>query len=191
MLDENEVSHDESSNTEYYLAGPLAAFTTAFSDSQRNTTELGRFDIKTFQQRLSLLWTTLWKVDWSGGSIIGVSGTRAPEKTRYGALKVAPNGTFDTVQGLKIETVMNTTSYIVYSLPSVYAIDHAWLTIDFVSVGIMFLAAISSLVMHLMCRAPMLLGYVSSLIRDSSYFKDVYNNSPEDGTQNTRRLGGM
>jgi hypothetical protein len=69
---------------------------------------------------------------------------------------------------------------------SVYAIDHAWLTLYFVSVGVMFLAA------HYLIRfAPTLLGYVSSLILGSSYFEDVYKNSLGNGTQKTKRLGSM
>jgi hypothetical protein len=94
MLDENDVSHAESSNMEYYLADPLTAFTTADSVCRRNATELGKVDIKTFEQRSSLLWITLWKIGWSGGSIIGGdSGTSTPENRKYRAMGFSPNGT--------------------------------------------------------------------------------------------------
>jgi hypothetical protein len=94
MLDENDVSHAESSNMEYYLADALTAFTTADSVCRRNATELGKVDIKTFEQRSSLLWITLWKIGWSGGSIIGGdSGTSTPENRKYRAMGFSPNGT--------------------------------------------------------------------------------------------------
>jgi hypothetical protein len=95
------------------------------------------------------------------------------------------------VEGSKVGTILNATSHIVYPLPSVYAINRAWLGIYFVSFGVMFLAAIFSIVTRFMRHAPTLLGYVSSLIRGSSYFEDTYKNNLEDGAHKTKRLGSM
>ncbi|CBX98348.1 predicted protein [Plenodomus lingam JN3] len=53
----------------------------------------------------------------------------------------------------------NTTSRIVYLLPAVYVIDRFWLSIHFVSVGVMFMAAVFALAMRAMCRAPVVLGF--------------------------------
>ncbi|KAF2027625.1 hypothetical protein EK21DRAFT_24572, partial [Setomelanomma holmii] len=53
----------------------------------------------------------------------------------------------------------NTTSQITFPLPPVYTIDRPWLTLYFVSVGIMFFAAVFSFVMHTRCRAPTILGF--------------------------------
>jgi hypothetical protein len=48
-------------------------------------------------------------------------------------------------------------------------------------------------VIRALCHAPALLGYVSSLTRNSSYFPDVDHgaNSAEDGPTRSKRLGGL
>ncbi|KAF2646127.1 hypothetical protein P280DRAFT_524825, partial [Massarina eburnea CBS 473.64] len=69
-------------------------------------------------------------------------------------------------------SLKNTTSHIFYPIPPTYAVSNVWLTLYFVSADVMLLAAIFSLVMRVRCRAPSVLGYVSSLARDSTYFED-------------------
>jgi hypothetical protein len=46
--------------------------------------------------------------------------------------------------------------------------------------------------MHSQCRAPSILGYISSLTRDSAYVANhgVSGNSAEDGASTTKRLQG-
>jgi hypothetical protein len=67
------------------------------------------------------------------------------------------------------------------------------LAIYFVSVGVMFLAAGASLILHAKCNAPPILGYVSSLIIDSVFFSEtgVQVNSTEDGSSKASRPGKM
>jgi hypothetical protein len=57
----------------------------------------------------------------------------------------------------------------------------------------MLLAAVFALVIRALCRAPVLLGFTSSLTRDSAYFNDpeMSVNSVEDGSERTKRLGAM
>jgi hypothetical protein len=57
----------------------------------------------------------------------------------------------------------------------------------------MFMAAVFALAMRAMCRAPVVLGSVSSLTRDSIYFEDpeLHANSTEDGAQRAKRLGNI
>jgi uncharacterized protein YcgI (DUF1989 family) len=55
----------------------------------------------------------------------------------------------------------------------------------------MFLAAVSSPVLHYRCHTPPILGFVSSLTRDSKYFEGVQGNSCEDGTKRAKRLRAM
>jgi hypothetical protein len=175
ILDENQPESGGGSVTEAYLDNPLGAFTKAMN--YRNFTELGYLDVKTFESRFSLMWNTLWKVAWSQESVMG--GDLIPPIIRTG---ISP-----------IETQRNTTSRIVYPLPAVYIIDRVWLSIYFISVSVMFTAAVFALAMRAMCRAPLLLGFVSSLTRDSTYFENpgISKNSTEDGAQRAKRLGSI
>lgn len=207
-LDVVRAGRDYSSNTENYLYDPLFAFTNSDGRDPNEMLSASReseglspggvgpnsasydtggpafdkiplhsIDIKTFERRFSLLWNTLWKIGWARNSITG--------------------GEFDkgnAIPGAKaIETVKNTTSTVIYPLPPVYAINRTWMQLYFVSVDIMLLAALFALLLRWQCRAPAVLGYASSLIRDSTYFEDygIYNNSVEDGPEKTRRLGKM
>lgn len=88
---------------------------------------------------------------------------------------------------------LNTTSATVFPLEPVYAINMPWMILYFVSVAIMFLAAVFSITMHYRCQAPPILGFVSSLVRDSAYFSydGMQGNSAEDGADKARRLGSL
>jgi hypothetical protein len=77
-----------------------------------------------------------------------------------------------------------------------YALNLPWVILYFISVAIMFAAAVFALVMHSRCNAPPILGFISSLLRDSTFFEDVqtggkgnaHDNSFEDGPTKTKRL---
>lgn len=166
--------HGSSSIEEFYMADPLIAFTNP-DDIRRGFVDLSTVDIGTFERRLSILWNTLWKCSWSkqaaiGGELSTPAAIGAPEPE-----------------------LKNATSVVTFPLKPVYAISVVWLTIYFVSIGVMLFAAIFSLVVHSQCRAPAIIGYVSSLIRDSRYFEDgdVYGNSAEDGAEKSKRLGRL
>jgi hypothetical protein len=147
------------------------------SEAAIDKTPLHSVDIKLFERRFTLLWNTLWKIGWSRNSITG--------------------GDFDKgnpiSSGRGIETVKTTNSRVKVPLPPVYTINRTWMQLYFVSVDVMLLAAIFALIMRWQCRAPAVLGYASSLIRDSAHFEDcgTYRNSVEDGPEKTRRLGKM
>lgn len=172
MLDE--VASGRSSNLEYYLADPLTAY--SILEDNRADAVLADLDIRLFERRFALLWNTFWKASWARKSIMGGNMTGA---------YYAP------VSRSLMTTLINTTSTTVFPLPPVYAVDRVWLSIYFVSVGVMLLAAVFGLVMRALCRAPVLLGYVSSLTRDSAYFEDcgLHLNSAEDGSERSKRLG--
>ncbi|KAH7086110.1 hypothetical protein BKA63DRAFT_560721 [Paraphoma chrysanthemicola] len=171
-----------SSSTEYYLQNPLA-FPPTFPRNNQFA-ELGKLDIRTFERRFSLLWNTLWKVSWARESVMGGNFTTA-------LVSDAPGEGYAVTRPTEI--VQRTTSNVTFPLEPVYVIDRPWLTLYFVSVGVMLLAAVSSLVIHTQRRAPTILGHVSSLIRDSPYFKGngAYYNSAEDGADKTKRLAGL
>jgi hypothetical protein len=200
-LDIIQAGHDYSSNTENYLLNPLFAFTNsggrdpsevatadrvaegslssgASSGMGYNKTALSTVDIATFERRFSLLWNTLWKIGWARKSVEGGRWDDA----------------INTVNMSTVASVEHAASNVTFPLPAVYAINRAWMGVYFVSVAVMFLAACFSLVMHSLCRAPQVLGYASSLVRDSKYFEDVigvYGNSVEDGPEKSKRLGRM
>jgi hypothetical protein len=92
-----------------------------------------------------------------------------------------------------VDSVVNTTSRTTFPLPAVYAINTPWMILYFVSVAIMFFAAVFSLIMHQRCQAPPILGFVSSLVRDSKFFDDsqTQGNSTENVTKKTKRLAKM
>jgi hypothetical protein len=95
-------------------------------------------------------------------------------------------------QAKTFDTLLNTTSHTEFSRLPVYTIHTVWITIHFVAVVVMFCAAIFSLVVHSQCRAPSILGNISSLTRDSAYLANhgVSGNSAEDGASTTKRLQG-
>lgn len=75
--------------------------------------------------------------------------------------------------------------------PQCMLFDRVWLSIYFASVSVMLIAAVFALAMRSICRAPMVLGFVSSLTRDSTYFEDPHENSTEGGAQRVKRLGSI
>lgn len=175
LVDDNKHGSGASGVVEWYLRDPLIAAndpgTRAYGTQAY--ANLGDVDIKVFEQRFSLLWNTLWKVSTQHATINGRGLTPSPYN--------------DTSLHL------NTTSTIVFPLPATYALDIPWIILYFVSVAIMFFAAVFSLIMHDRCHAPRILGYVSSQIRDSRYFHDreIQGNSAMDGTGMTRRVGHL
>jgi hypothetical protein len=174
ILDDAQSGSGASSIVEWYLQDPLTALNNPASFGYTN---LAALDVKVFEKRLSLLWNTLWKISYQYASIMGGNMTRE-----------LPDGDFEHA-----ETVLNTTSSTVFPLPPVYEVNVSWMIVYFISVAVMFLAAVFSLVMRHGCHAPGLLGYVSTSIKDSVYFQDeqVQGNSAEHGASKTRRLRKM
>ena len=181
ILVDEQTGRPVSSATELYLADPR----TGFMERPSAKIDLGNeVDIKTFEKRFSLLWNTLWKASWTSNSAMGGAMSNI---TGIG-IHAGQRG-----QPYNVTTLNHTTSHEVFPLPPVYAIDRAWLALYFISVFVMLLAAVFALVMRALCRAPVLLGFVSSLIRESPYFNgpEIYQNSVEDGAQRSKRLGAM
>ncbi|KAJ4314096.1 hypothetical protein N0V94_006610 [Neodidymelliopsis sp. IMI 364377] len=175
LLDDNQIGSGQMSIVQAYIADPLTAFDRPVQFSYM---DFSKVDVKLVEKRLSLLYNTLWRVGWSYMSMTGGNMTTSFESSRTGET---------------MWTLANTTSQIVFPLEPVYELDVPWLIVYFVSVGVMFFAAFASLILHAMCHAPPVLGYVSSLIRDSVFFSEsgVQGNSTEGGISKARRLGKM
>jgi hypothetical protein len=163
------------SATEQYILDPLAGLVeTGYAD-------LGSLNITLFERRFSLLWNTLWTIQWTGESATGGSMLEdLPYYTGTGEEKF-------------LHVVTNTTSNVTFPTPATYDIDKPWLVMYFISVGVMFLAAVFALVLRSRCRAPAILGYVSTLVRDSTYFDDcgIDGKSIEGGAETSKRLGKL
>lgn len=159
---------------ERYLYDPLVAF---------NGGRYGDFaalDIKILERRLSLLYNTLWKASWLypavvSGNMTSIIGGRQDVGDSSGGF------------------FRNTTSQTTRPLPPRYTINSRWMALYFTSVAVMLAACIFSLVMHSLCRAPAILGFTSSLMRDSVYFNDPkYSlNSTKEGPKRSKRLGSV
>lgn len=166
LLGDAQIGSGQSSIEEFYLQDPMSAFT-----SVSNTyTELGNLDITIFEKRLALLYNTLWKASWSYSSATG-GNIKAPRYYTY-------------------DPLLNTTSTVILPLVPVYAINVPWMVVYFVSVTVMLVATAFSVAVHARCRAPPILGYVSSMIRDSKYFDDpsIQGLSTEDRITTVERL---
>jgi hypothetical protein len=170
LLDDNQTGSGASTVVEWYIKDPLTALNNPAMIAYANLEEL---DISVFEVRFSLLWNTLWKLSQEYASIMGGNMTRTMEADTF---------VFDYL--------LNTTSATKFTLPTLYAIDLPWMALYFISVGVMFFAAVFSLVMHHRCHAPPLLGFVSSLVQDPRFFSDI-GNSAEDGAKKTKRLGAL
>lgn len=162
--------------TERYIYSSGRAFDAYGTDAKSNysSASLSHLDIKLFERRFSLMWNTLWRATWEG----------------YNPMK---NTAMRSFGGQNIYSLHDTIPTTTYALPPVYAVDPTWITIYFVSVAVMFVAANFSLVVHSRCRAPPILGFVSTLMRYSRYFadSDVSGNSAENGSDRSKRLGKL
>jgi hypothetical protein len=171
-----------------YLEDPLKTFI-PFESRPEQEPVIRDTDVKLVERRLSLLYNTLWKAGWGFRSL--TNGNMTATKVAY----------LDSLQGQRLapadinmtDILLDTTSDVTFPLPSVYTIDVPWMVVYFVSVGIMLSASLVALILHARCTAPSMLGYTSSLVRDSVFFDqdNVRGNSTESGTQKAKRLGSL
>ena len=170
----------EASNIEYYLLNPSTAFIDPGS-RQDNFSFDRDIDIATFERRFALLLNTFWAARWSQRSIMGAK------------LKDDRKPVMEKWEKYRTHLLQNTTATTVFPLSEIYVVDRPWLAVHFIAVGVMISAAVVSFTLRIMCRAPQLLGYVSTLMRDSVYFEDrgTDTNSTEDGSGKSKRLGRL
>jgi hypothetical protein len=161
-----------------YLYDPLGAFTAGdrLPDPPMPNIEL-------VERRLLLLFNTFWKAGWVYASAISGNLTASVASSLY---DVSSHGYSNADVDL-----INTTGITTFPIEPMYALDLPWITLYFISVAVMFAAAVFSLVMHHLCHAPQILGFVSSLTRDSRYFEMMHGNSSEDGAKTAKRLRAL
>lgn len=159
-----------STATEMYLQDPADAFAAG----------VGRLDfyanvsaapMELFQERLGLLINTLFHANIHPESYFG-----RPLRQVY-----AP------------EEILNVSATTTTPLPPVYELSIPWMTIYFVAAIITFVATVVAMIMRWRCSALQLLGYVSSLIKDSPHFAEagLRGKSTENGPDIAARLSGL
>jgi hypothetical protein len=122
-----------SSGQEHYLMDPRSVF--ANSTVRETMIDISKLDIKLFDQRFSLLWNNFWKATWAGSIVMGGNPTQ-------------PLVMEGSSGGPAVPVTVNTTLQVTIPPPPVYTIDRAWLAPNFISVGVMFAAAVAALVIR-------------------------------------------
>lgn len=79
-----------------------------------------------------------------------------------------------------------------YSVPSIYVLSKIWIVIYFVSASMLAAAAMAALFFRYSCRAPEVLGFVTSMTRDSEFFQGVtsHEDSTRTGPEVSKELAG-
>lgn len=172
-LDDDQSGRANDSTLSKFMRDPVTA---VFSDSVPPITLWPSVDL--VERRLSLLYNTLWKAGWTHRIAMIRAVSDALERD-------------DGLPPLPEDGNIMQTPMTFHFTTHLYALDYPWIVMYFIAVVLMLAAAVFTLVIHCMCRAPPILGFVSSLLRDSRYFEDEGGNSTEDGPQRTRRLGGV
>lgn len=157
-----------STQTELFISDPPNAFTGAAA--RIGAVELGAVPMPLFEKRFGLLFNTFWKATITPSLVVG------------GPMNA-------TLLGLNV-AFANTTAQWTQSSTPLYALDVPWLIVFFIANVIMFAAAIAAVVLKLQCHSPDILGYVSSLTRDSPFFAlpGAAYGSVLDGAERARLL---
>ncbi|KAK5089360.1 hypothetical protein LTR70_007093 [Exophiala xenobiotica] len=130
-----------------------------------------------FSARLSLLFNTFWLAAQWNSVIADHSHTNI---SRF----------FDTTGELKSDYQQATVTVI--QKISVYNANYVWITVLLIVSVILLLCALASLALRIFTIAPDILGFVSSLTRDSPYFESLSpGGSLLDGEQRARKLRSL
>jgi hypothetical protein len=151
-----------STPTEMYLADPGTTFRTDGSAVQLSATPIG-----VFQERLALLINSFILAARYSTLVMGredLSGSNISVQTVTKRVSVAP----------------------------AYALDGPWFGLFLLANVVMLGASLVALALKLSCSGPEVLGYVSSLTRDSPHFSmDGNFNSTVDGAERSRLMRNL
>lgn len=169
-LDDDRSDRQNDSTLSKFMRDPVTA---VFSDDVPPITLWP--DIHLVERRLSLLYNTLWKAGWTHRVTMIRAAIDALERDDGSDPLPEAGNIIETPLTFHYDTFL-------------YELDYPWIVTYFIAIFLMLGAAVFTLVMHWICKAPPILGFVSTLLRDSKYFEDESGNSTEDGPQRTRRL---
>ncbi|OAX81121.1 hypothetical protein ACJ72_04542 [Emergomyces africanus] len=127
-----------------------------------------------FSQRLTQVLNTYYMASLFPSAMVGGLDTKLPEYT----IRMYTEDPFK-------RRVMGTVTSLEYHL---YATNPAWLTVFLITSAIMLFAAIASSLLAFFTHIPDVLGYASSLTRDSVHFSHSAEGSVLDGLVRSRRL---
>jgi len=131
-----------------------------------------------FSARLSLLFNTFWLAAQWNSVIADHSHTNI---SRF----------FDDTTGELKSDYQQATVTVIQKI-SVYNANYVWITVLLIVSVILLLCALASLALRIFAIAPDILGFVSSLTRDSRYFECLSpGGSLLDGEQRARKLRSL
>lgn len=136
-------------------------------DAVKNNLQiLSRVPIETFSNRLNLLVNTYFRSSTRYSSTVGLLDDLFSETLKPGTLAA---GT------ARVDATMT------YLLPPIYVLNKVWISIYFLSAAMLVAAAIAAFFFRWKCCAPEMLGFVTSMTRDSEFFKGF--NTGENSTK--------
>ncbi|KAJ2903862.1 hypothetical protein MKZ38_009245 [Zalerion maritima] len=126
--------------------------------NQKHGIEMGDVPIDVFSDRLTLVFNTALMTAIDSPLIMG----------NLDSFENLDASVLSTAEGV---TTQNVTATTVFEVESRYRLSAAWIAIYFTSSAVMFLAAVGTVVLRMRCRAPEILGYVSSMARGNEWFR--------------------
>jgi len=159
-----------STPTEVYIYDPPAAFT---GDTLTiHPVELGDVPIEVFEQRFMLLYNTYWRSALIPWAVLG--------------------GVFNASQSEFEETgsipFINTSTQWNFPSDPVYVPNKPWIVLYLIATSTLCLCAILTIIIQCRVQTPDILGYVSSLSRDSPYTAMPGCSSTLNGSERARLL---
>ncbi|OJD15890.1 hypothetical protein AJ78_03908 [Emergomyces pasteurianus Ep9510] len=135
---------------------------------------LYKLDKVVFSQRLTQVLNTYYMASLFPSAMVGGLDAKLPEYTiRMYSEDPFKRSTIGTVTSLE---------------HNLYTTNPAWLTVFLVTSAVMLLAAVASSLLAFFTHIPDVLGYASSLTRDSAHFPHAAEGSVLDGLVRSRRL---
>ncbi|PGH34620.1 hypothetical protein GX50_02510 [[Emmonsia] crescens] len=136
--------------------------------------KLYNLDKAVFSQRLTQVLNTYYMASLFPSAMVGGLDTKLPEYTiRMYTEDPFKRSTMGTVTSLKHH---------------IYATNPAWLTTFLITSAVMLFAAIASSLLAFFTHIPDVLGYASSLTRDSAHFPHAAEGSVLDGLMRSRKF---
>lgn len=129
------------------------------------------------QSRLTMLWNTWWMATKDIGLLSGFELNTYPLRTGLGSGRDSP-------------VLLNETATWSYQIPPSYEVHLGWAVAFLAADAALFIVALYALWVKLRTDIPEILGYVSSLTRDSPYvsYPVPSPGSTLDGTERARKL---
>jgi len=136
---------------------------------------LSSIPMETFENRLGLLVNTFFRATTRYSSTVGLIDNLFDETLSLDVLNAGTS---------RVDADMS------YLLPPVYVLSRVWIAIYFASASVLVVAALAAFFFRFNCRAPEVIGFVTSMTRDSEFFRGLARaeNSTRVGPEVSERL---